>query len=120
MDPVQSLLSLTDYQARKLMPGFAIGLALYCKAHHPPGSEPYKQMYVDIYNKLRDRLKKADEGTILYEAKATLKRGNTTIGYAGSFNERSEDEVRQRVKDKYRTYKIVSLEITKITKITKP
>jgi hypothetical protein len=120
MKHFEELNNMTDYELREKLTGFGITLAIYCKQFYEVGSEDYKKLYEQLDNEIKPLKKRANSNLNKYTVDIEYKQKNKPqiFGYEGSYEERNEEEVKQRLKAKkwynLETNKVIKPEFIKI------
>ena len=99
---VAPYLTMTDYQLRAELKGYAFKIAIFCKQHFNPGTENYNYLFSEINKRIKPLKERAYSGIKKYSIEIEYKqKGNPVIfGYGCTEEERTEAEVIQRVKEK--------------------
>jgi L-rhamnose mutarotase len=102
MELINNLKQKTHYELRGILNGFGITLSAYCQQFHEVGTNEYITLYKKLFDDIRELKEQANKGVNTYEVTAQYKqKGKKEIfGYAGTYEERNEDEVKQRLKEK--------------------
>lgn len=90
----------TDFDLRKELIGCGFTAASYSRQFHDVGTEEYKYLCINLTDKLSEMSRKAYEGTKKYDVEIEYKSKNkpNIFGYACTEEERTEEEVIERIK----------------------
>lgn len=110
----EELRQKSDFELRKLLNGFGIGLASYVGQFYEFGTAEYNSTYKELFEQVRELRERANKGLNSYEVTVKYKqKGKADIfNYAGSYEERNEEEVKQRLAEKVWSNLITGRKIT--------
>ncbi len=124
---VTEIESLTDFQKREKLSGCAFTAARFAREYGKPGENAYKQAYLKLYDVMSQHFDNARKDTKNFKVDLDYfspSKPNLLFGYSCSCEERSIEEVMQRLKEKEfrnlksdRVFKSVEFTNLKITEI---
>lgn len=96
------LTNKTDFQLRKELTACGFAAMFYSRNFYEIGTEEYKELCIAVHNAFSERFKQACEGTKVFKVEIDYKSKSkpTIFGYSGNFEERTAEEVEERMKDK--------------------